>query len=403
MKNKLFDKQRKIFVPKLNQQELDCDTEKYHLEYDLIGSPEYLSPEVILGEDPTEAVDFWALGCIVYLFFHGETPFKDKYQENIYEKIRNCEYTIRSDLDPETKDLIIKLLDFDPKKRLGAFCSYNINTYSNSHSNNNFDNDCYFDNKNRRNDIDILNDKFKNLSMFENNDKNFYSNFIKGIKAHPYFKHINFNNLQTTKVPVDAEYNVLHSFNGINNNINDLSIFNSANNNMNFSKNNFNNLYSPEKTSKELKTKNSHESIMIPSVDRISNVTCYTNNISDSSFLTESNDDRSVINLKASVGYNNNYNYNNKGASPFKFDESLTNGNHDKINLESEIYSNNNSFLNFLQEERRKSKNRLEKFYFEKSNSGNFNIVSDKGDENIVILEGKKILFFLFENKNIFL
>ena len=384
MKNMIFDKQRKTFVSKPNQLNLDYDCEKYYLEYDLIGSPEYLSPEVILGEEPTEAVDFWALGCIVYLFFHGETPFKDKYQEKLFEKIPNCEYSLRSDLDLEAKDLIIKLLEFDPKKRLNAFCSYNDKKiYS---INNNFDNNSYFKNKVRCNEMDFLNNKFKDLSINDNSDKNIYSNFINGIKAHPFFKNVNFKNLENSKVPVDAEYTALHSFNGINNNINDLSIFNSANNNMNFSKNNFNNLYSPEKIYKELKTQNSHELKMIPSLERISSVTCYTNNTSDSSFLVETNDDKCNNNLRASVFYSD-YN-NNCGASPFKFDESLINANQDRINLESEIYSTNNSFLNFLQEERRKSKNRLEKFYLEKNNSGNLNMVSELVDENVVILEG---------------
>jgi len=424
MKNMIFDKHKKTFVPKPTQQELDFDCDKYHIEYDLIGTPEFLSPEVILGEEPTEAVDLWALGCIVYLFFHGETPFKDKNIENNFEKIRNCEYTLRSDLDPETQDLIVKLLEFDPKKRLSAFCSFmnnsnNCNKINQQHIGN-FDDECFFAASRRinRNEIDILNDKLKGIELNEvedNNNKNLYSNFIKGIKAHPYFKQISFQNLQSNKVPVDAEYTALHIFNNsINTNINDLSIFNSANNNMNFSKNNFKNLYySPEitKKNKEFRTQNSLETIaVLPSAgDRISNVTCFTQNTSDSSFLTEANEDKSCNsnnhnndnNLKAS-SVSNNSNFHSR-ASPFNFDEGSTfnnanNQQHERINLETEIYSSNNNFLNFLQEERRKSQNRLEKFYQEKSNNNslNFKFVRELRDENVVVLEGRNFILYFF-------
>ena len=387
MKNMIFDKQRKTFVLKPNHSDENCDCEKYHLEYDLIGSPEYLSPEVILGKDPTEAVDFWALGCIVYLFFHGETPFKDKYQENLLDKIRNCEYTLRNDLDPEAKDLIIKLLEFDPKKRLNQFINLNKKNRINN-------NDWKFENKIPREQFQNLNEIFKNMSINTNQNKdsetNFYSDFITGIKSHQFFKHIDFKNLQNTKVPIDSENETMNSFNGINNNINDLSIFNSANNNMNFGKNNFNNLYSPEKANKGFINKNSHENIIVPPVDRMSNASSYTNNTSDPFFHVETNDDKSNLNLRASFSHGNHH---NKGALPFKFDKSLVSEKNDRINLESEIYSNNNSFLIFLQDERKKSKNRLKKFHLDKCYSENFNIVNETGDENIVVLEGKMIFY----------
>ena len=60
------------------------------------------------------------MGCIIYLFFHGETPFKDKTNSLIFEKIKNNDFKINQNLSENTKDIINKLLIFDPKKRLGG-------------------------------------------------------------------------------------------------------------------------------------------------------------------------------------------------------------------------------------------------------------------------------------------
>jgi 3-phosphoinositide dependent protein kinase-1 len=59
--------------------------------HELVGTAEYVSPEVLTKQIPTSAVDLWALGCIIYLFFHGKTPFKDKNDMLIFDKILHKE------------------------------------------------------------------------------------------------------------------------------------------------------------------------------------------------------------------------------------------------------------------------------------------------------------------------
>jgi protein kinase A len=42
-----------------------------------IGTPEYYSPEMIAGKPYTSAVDWWALGILIYEMVIGRSPFKD--------------------------------------------------------------------------------------------------------------------------------------------------------------------------------------------------------------------------------------------------------------------------------------------------------------------------------------
>ncbi len=127
----IFDKIRKAFVPKPDNFNEDLaenkiDFQKYHVDQDLIGTPEYISPEALFLGESSPSVDLWALGCIIYLFFHGVTPFKDKNKSLIFEKIEKNEYNLNDNLSEATKDIIKKLLVKNPNERLGGGSKENI-------------------------------------------------------------------------------------------------------------------------------------------------------------------------------------------------------------------------------------------------------------------------------------
>jgi len=124
IKDKIFDKLKKNFVEKPpnfieDLQNDKIDHTKYLIETGLIGTPEYLSPESLIEGDSSPAVDLWALGCIIYLFFHGTTPFKDKTNKLIFNRIENLEYFLDENLNEDIKDIIKKLLKKNPLERLG--------------------------------------------------------------------------------------------------------------------------------------------------------------------------------------------------------------------------------------------------------------------------------------------
>ena len=135
-----------------------------------VGTPEYISPEVLeykynlIGP----SVDIWAFGVILYLFFFGKTPFKGKNDDETLTNIKNVNYSFDIEKKNEKKnisipkeaiDLIQKILIKDPTKRIG----YGSKDY-------------------------------------------------KEIKEHPFFKGIDFDNFFEEPIPLKKIYSLLESF-----------------------------------------------------------------------------------------------------------------------------------------------------------------------------------------------
>ncbi|KAA8496839.1 Serine/threonine-protein kinase nrc-2 [Porphyridium purpureum] len=86
-----------------------------------VGTEEYLAPEVVKHQVQSSAVDWWTLGILIYEMMTGSTPFKGRSSNQTLKNITGTDIHWPSDVraSNHVKDLVRKLLQRDPERRLG--------------------------------------------------------------------------------------------------------------------------------------------------------------------------------------------------------------------------------------------------------------------------------------------
>ncbi|KAF9202659.1 hypothetical protein BGZ49_007190 [Haplosporangium sp. Z 27] len=86
----------------------------------ICGTLDYLAPEMVEGRDHSNQVDLWSLGVLCYEFLVGCPPFEvlDGSSSSTCLKIANVDLYIPDTVSSEARDLILKLLQYKPDRRL---------------------------------------------------------------------------------------------------------------------------------------------------------------------------------------------------------------------------------------------------------------------------------------------
>ncbi|KAM7496667.1 hypothetical protein LguiA_021081 [Lonicera macranthoides] len=87
-----------------------------------VGTEEYIAPEIITGAGHTSAVDWWALGILLYEMLYGYTPFRGKTRQRTFTNIlqKDLKFPRSIQVSLQGKQLMYRLLHRDPKNRLGS-------------------------------------------------------------------------------------------------------------------------------------------------------------------------------------------------------------------------------------------------------------------------------------------
>lgn len=85
--------------------------------YGMCGTPNYVSPEIILKTGHSFDCDIWSLGCVMYSLLVGTPPFQKSTIYETYDTILEGKFTIPRDLDSSAVSMIITMLNHDPELR----------------------------------------------------------------------------------------------------------------------------------------------------------------------------------------------------------------------------------------------------------------------------------------------
>lgn len=150
----------------------------------MCGTPEYLAPEIIANKGYNRAVDWWAVGVLMFEMRCGRSPFESKDQLTMFKRITCCDLHF-----PKVRHVLLVQSASKPSACLGN--SHPLHT---RHSLQDY----------TENERDLIS-KFLQVDITKR--LGYTHGGVQSIKKHPYFRTINFDRMLKEKVmsPFDSK------------------------------------------------------------------------------------------------------------------------------------------------------------------------------------------------------
>ncbi|KAG4303179.1 hypothetical protein PCANB_000448 [Pneumocystis canis] len=93
----------------------------------IVGSPDYMAPEILNGHDYDFTVDYWSLGCILFECLSGYPPFSGKNMNETWSNLKNWKYALirpiydekEFNIQDDAWEIITKLIT-SPRRRISS-------------------------------------------------------------------------------------------------------------------------------------------------------------------------------------------------------------------------------------------------------------------------------------------
>jgi serine/threonine protein kinase len=114
--NCLLDAHGHLLLTDFGLSKVAVDPDSCH---SILGTLDYMAPEVIQGKKYGKAVDWWSLGAIGVDILTGRPPFTGDNHAKTEKNIVRQKLSLPFFVSPDARDILTRLLRKDPTKRLG--------------------------------------------------------------------------------------------------------------------------------------------------------------------------------------------------------------------------------------------------------------------------------------------
>ena len=101
----------------------------YQSTKSFVGSPAYLSPEMLSRKGVGKSADIYGIGAVLYEMMCGTPPFFSHNINMLYKNISQSKLMLHDYFSDELKDLLSQLLSRDPYKRIGVIDKNELKTH----------------------------------------------------------------------------------------------------------------------------------------------------------------------------------------------------------------------------------------------------------------------------------